>query len=239
MSKGPLGIRFGAIPVPAPEAGVLSRIHVDVENIGSVAWGDGVLLSYHWLDSRDNPIVWDGVRTTPPQLAPGEQATVELAVRGPIPPGPYRLALDAVAEHRVWFSELGSDMLRIDVQVDARKGEPSVTLPPWVVETPAWSEHTRTAHAEGYAVVAGSIDWEGGPRRRRPRELDPYRPGSGRVPGFASPLLCPSVLPGVVELEPLGDVAGLPAFAAPRGEPWLYDGRAMLRARPRSDRRPS
>jgi hypothetical protein len=50
------------------------------------------------------------------------------------------------------------------------------------------------------------------------------------VPGFSSPLLCPSVLPGI-ELEPLGEVAGLPAFAAPQVEPWVYDGRIVLRIR--------
>ena len=50
------------------------------------------------------------------------------------------------------------------------------------------------------------------------------------MPGFSSPLLCPSVLPGI-ELEPLGEVAGLPAFAAPQGEPWVYDGRIVLRVR--------
>ena len=238
MSKGPLGIRFGTIPVPAPEAGTLAEIQVDVENTGSVAWPAGVFLSYHWLDSHDNPIVWDGVRTTPPRLAPGERASVGLAVRGPIPPGPYRLPLDAVAEHRAWFSELGSEMLRLDVVVGERTGEPSAMLPPWVEATPAWTEHTRAAHAEGYAVVAGSIDWEAGGLRRRPRALGPYMPGTGRVPAFGAPLLCPSVLPGV-ELEPLGDVAGLPAFAAPLVEPWTYDGRAVLKARPRSDRRPT
>jgi len=238
VSKGPLGIRFGTIPVPAPEAGTLAELQVDVENTGSVAWPAGVFLSYHWLDSHDNPIVWDGVRTTPPRLAPGERASVELAVRGPIPPGLYRLALDAVAEHRAWFSELGSEMLRLDVVVAERTGEPSVALPPWVEATPAWVEHTRAAHAEGYAVVAGSIDWDTGALRRRPRTLEPYAPGTGRVPAFGAPLLCPSVLPGL-ELDPLGDVAGLPAFAAPRDEPWIYDGRAVLRARPRSGRRPT
>jgi hypothetical protein len=56
------------------------------------------------------------------------------------------------------------------------------------------------------------------------------------VPGFGAPLLCPSVLDGI-ELEPLGEVAGLPAFAAPREEPWIYEGRAVLTARPRSGRR--
>jgi hypothetical protein len=48
------------------------------------------------------------------------------------------------------------------------------------------------------------------------------------VPGFSAPLLCPSVLPGV-RLERLQDVGGLPAYAAPRDEPWVYDGRIVLR----------
>jgi hypothetical protein len=56
------------------------------------------------------------------------------------------------------------------------------------------------------------------------------------VPGFAAPLIAPSVLDGI-HLERLEDVAGLPAYAAPRDEPWLYDGRIVLRARPRSGRR--
>jgi hypothetical protein len=228
VSKGPLGIRFGAIPVPAPEAGTLAQMQVDVENTGSVAWPAGVFLSYHWLDSHDNPIVWDGVRTTPPRLAPGERATVELAVRGPIPPGPYRLALDAVAEHRAWFSELGSPMLAQDLEVRPREGEPNAVLPSNVEPAADWSERVRAAHADGYGVVGGAIDWT---ERRRPRALAAYAPGTGRIPGFAGALICPSVLPGI-ELERLEDVAGLPAYAAPRDEPWVYDGRAVLRVRP-------
>jgi hypothetical protein len=38
------------------------------------------------------------------------------------------------------------------------------------------------------------------------------------------------VLDGV-ELERLADVTGLPAFAAPRDEPWVYDGRIVLRVK--------
>ena len=224
MSQGPLGIRFGTFPAPTPEAGAVTRIEVEIENAGSVAWREGVRLSYHWLDSRDNPIVWDGLRTAAPQLAPGERAAV---------------ALDAVAENRAWFSELGSPMLRVEVVVGQRSGEPTAALPSWIEPTQAWTEHVRAAHAEGYAVVAGSIDWQGGLLHRRPRALEPYTPGGGRVPAFGAPLLCPSILPGVVELEPLGEVAGLPAFAAPREEPWIYDGRAVLTARPRSGRRPT
>src|SRR5256714_262304 len=191
-------------------------------------------LAYHWLDDRGNPIIWDGERTPVPRLAPGEQAAVDARVRGPMPPGPYRLAFDMVAEQRAWFSELGSPMLSVDLRVAPRAGEPRVELPPQVEAAPDWAERVRAAHAEGYGVVAGAIDWNGA---RRPRALAAYTPGPGRVPGFAGPLLAPSVLPGV-ELERLDDVEGLPAYAAPRDEPWVYDGRIVLRARPRSDRRP-
>jgi hypothetical protein len=89
-----------------------------------------------------------------------------------------------------------------------------------------WAERVRAAHAEGYGVVAGAIDWDG----RRPRALADYAPGPGRLPRFNGALLAPSVLPGI-ELERLDDVEGLPAYAAPRDEPWVYDGRIVLRAR--------
>ena len=164
---------------------------------------------------------------------------MSVRVRGPIPPGPYRLAFDVVAENRAWFSELGSPTSTFDLQVEPRRGEPHASLPPGVEPAPDWKEHVRAAHADGYAVVAGSIDWRGGLLHPRPPALAPYAPGVGRVPRFGAPLLCPSVLDGV-ELERLADVAGLPAFAAPDdGEPWIYDGRAVLTARPRSDRRPT
>jgi len=234
VSKGPLAVRFGAPPAAAPEAGTVEAVSVEVENAGTVRWRPGINLGYHWLDRRDNPIVWDGRRTAAPALAPGERASIELLVRAPIPPGPYRLAFDMVAEHRAWFSELGGPMLTIDVDVAARSGEPQIELPSGVEPEPEWEQRTRAAHAEGYAVVAGAIAWDG---VRRPRELAAYEPGRGRIPGFGAPLLLPTVLNGI-ELEPLGEVAGLPAFAAPPEEPWVYDGRIVLRARPRSGRRP-
>jgi hypothetical protein len=133
-----------------------------------------------------------------------------------------------VAELRAWFSELGSPMLSEDVQVLPREGAPHASLPPGVEPAADWEERVQAAHAEGYGVVAGAIEWPGGVLRRRPRELAPYEPGAGRIPGFSAPLLAPSVLPGI-ELDPLGEVGGLPAFAAPADEPWVYDGRIVLR----------
>jgi hypothetical protein len=230
VSKGPLAVDYGTPPPVQPEAGTTSIVALEVENCGTLPWVREVFVSYHWLDTRDNPIVWDGIRTAAPPLAPGERATVKATLRAPIPPGTYRLAFDLVAEHRAWFSELGSRMLAQDVEVRPRSGEPNAPLPDGYERAPEWDERVRAAHADGYGVVAGAVEWPRGLLHRAPRELLPYAPGPGRVPGFGAPLLAPSVLPGI-ELEQLREIAGLPAFAAPRDEPWIYDGRIVLRRR--------
>jgi hypothetical protein len=232
MTKGPLAVRWGDWTLAEPRAGAMTAARVELENTGTVAWRDPVLLSYHWLDLRGNPIVWDGERTTLPLVEPGERISAEARVRAPIPPGRYRFTLDLVAERRVWFSELGSEAVSAEVDVLPRNDPGRADLPTWVEPSADWRERVDAAHAEGYAVVAGSIEWLGSLARRRPRALQPYEPGSGRIPGFAHPLICPSVLEGV-ELERVPDIAGLPAFAAPAAEPWVYDGRIVLRVRPR------
>jgi hypothetical protein len=228
VSQGPLAVRWGAPPALEPHAGTTAFVQVELENAGTLSWGPTVALASHWLDLRDNAIDWDGPRNDLPPLAPGGRARVDARVRAPIPPGRYRLAFDLVAEHRAWFSELGSPMLTQDVDVLPRNGDPRAVLPQDVEPAAGWAERVRAAHAEGYGVVAGAIDWPRRFARRPPRELEPYAPGQGRVPGFSAPLLCPSVLPGI-ELEQIGEVAGLPAFAAPQEEPWVFDGRAVLR----------
>jgi hypothetical protein len=232
VARGPLAVGWGDWTLDKARAGTSTFLHVALENVGTATWGDSIRLSYHWLDERDNPIVWDGERTRLRVVAPGERIEVDARVRVPIPPGGYRFAPDLVVEHRAWFSELGSSLISGEVDVLPREGLARADLPSWAEPSPAWHERVAAAHAEGYGVVAGSVQWLGGLGRRRPKLLAPYAPGSGRIAGFPHPLICPSVLDGI-ELERLDDIAGLPAFAAPRDEPWIYDGRAVLRARPR------
>jgi hypothetical protein len=216
-----------------PRAGVLGSARAEIENAGSATWREDVSCSYHWLDPLGNPIVWDGVRTgLPGQVEPGGRVTVRLGVRAPIPPGRYRLALDLVAEHRAWFGEVGEGGPEEEVEVrprvegDRLDGVATVHVPAGWELAPGSSERALAAHAEGYAVVAPSI---AAPRRIR-KALASWSDDAGRNPGFAHPLLCPSVLHGV-ELEPLADVEGLPAFAPPADEPWIYDGRVAVQPR--------
>jgi len=214
-----------------PRAGALGSARVEVENAGSAAWRDDVACSYHWLDALGNPIVWDGIRTPLPKtVAPTERVTVRVDVRAPMPPGRYRFALDLVAEHRAWFAELGDggpeEELDVLPRVVASRLDEvaDVHVPQGWQLAPGAEELTLAAHAEGYAVVAPSID---APRRLR-RALAPWSDTAGRNPGFAHPLLCPSILRGI-ELERLPDVEGLPAFTPPTDEPWIYDGQAVVR----------
>jgi hypothetical protein len=232
VPAGPLAVRWLGHEVGELQAGVAGRARVELENAGSAPWHD-VRVSYHWLDDLDNPIHWDGLRTPLPPVAPGGQAAVDLDVLGLIPPGRYRLAFDLVLEGRYWLSEIGNELLTVDVEVVKRDASSRVAyLPPDVEPAPNWHELTRAAHEEGYAAVGGSID------AGRRRELRPYAPGGGRNPSFTEPLVCPSLL---LPLAPNCTVAGLPAWRPESDRPWLhepsiYDGR--IRARLRSGRRP-
>ena len=77
-----------------------------------------------------------------------------------MPPGRYRLAFDLVEEHRYWLSEIGNAMLRARRRGRPARREPAPprTSPPEVEPRPDWRDLARSAHAEGYAAVGGSID---------------------------------------------------------------------------------
>jgi hypothetical protein len=168
------------------------------------------------------PIDWDGLRTPIARLEPTARVTVAARVRAPIPPGRYRLAFDVVLEERYWLSEIGNEMLTADVDVRPRDASPAVAhLPPEVEPTGDWHDLVRAAHEEGFAAVGGAIE-------SRERALHAYRPGGGRNPSFAEPLVCPSLLP---PLGPNCEVAGLPAWRPEGREPWIYDGRIRARHR--------
>jgi hypothetical protein len=266
VPAGPLAVRWlGYELVEQPRAGSATPAEVELENAGSATWRTAIELGYHWLDDRGNPIVHGGLWAPLPSLAPGERTTQRVEVRAPLGPAGYTLAFDLVDAGRTWFSDVGNAPLRVEVEVAPRirkralavvftpgpndlvavshealerQEEPLVPrgeeealahfAPGCVPATPDWSRRVLDAHEEGYAVVAGAIEGRG---------LDEYRPGTGRAPNFPHPLACPSLIPGSEPSWEWSEVEGLPALAHPAREPWLYDGRIVLRAPPRSGRR--
>jgi hypothetical protein len=240
-ASGPLVARWRTLERAPVEAGTLQHATVEVENAGSATWrtrgaDEGLFLAFHWLDDRGNPIVWDGTRTPlEREVAPGDTLRQKLALRGPIPPGRYRLAVDLVEEHRFWLAELGNAPYEEDVDVLMREaGAARVFLAGGAQPADGWRERVRALHEEGYAAVGGAVEEERGLLRRGDPALEPYAPGGGRHPRFPHPLVCPSLLP---PLEPNCLVAGLPAYAPESDEPWMFDGRLTIRLRSRSDRR--
>jgi hypothetical protein len=260
---GPLAVRWLAYELDEPRAGVTGRGRVRLQNAGSAPWRsrgkEGVQLAYHWLDPLGNPIVWDGVRTAFPRpVQPGETVELEVPVEAPRPPGAYRLAFDLVDEHRLWFAEVGSHVLEIPLEVQPRiperrlavrvhggddaetwralaaQEEPLVDEEPVAVghlvagadPAPDWSRLVLDAHAEGYAAVGGAVAAASRADRKR---LAAWAPGRGRNPRFEHPLLFPSLLHG---LQP-DEREGLPAYS---GDDALFEGRAVVRLRPRSGR---
>jgi hypothetical protein len=229
VPAGPLAVRWHDIELPHVQAGASTHVVAEVENAGTVPWHE-LNLSYHWLDERGNAIVWVGIRT-PLDAAPGQRRRVTAELRGPIPPGRYRLAFDLVDEHRFWLVELGNHSPQFEVDVAPRDATAARAFVPNGIEVaPDWEERVYVAHTEGYTAVGGSLRVDASTLRRRvPPELEPYAPGGGRNPVFAHPLVCPSLLP---PLEPNEQVFGLPAWRPGGDEPWLYDARITLKLRP-------
>jgi hypothetical protein len=218
----PLVPRWRAVEHGTLEAGALHEVVVEVENAGSAPWRTrgrqaGLFLAYHWLDERGNPIVWDGRRTPLARVvAPGETLRQAIAVRGPIPPGPYRFAVDLVEEHRFWVAELGNEPW--EEPVDVRPRDAAAARIFGAEPDAAWTARAAELHAEGYTAVGGAV-----------HGLRDHAPGGGRHPRFPHPLVCPSLLP---PLEPNCDVHGLPAWRPDEpDEPYMYDGRLALRPR--------
>lgn len=90
--------------------GRVSIVPITVINAGRLPWDSRatppVLLSYHWLAADDNRFVtFEGERTPlGGPVRPGATVSVDMQVRAPRQPGPYRLEWDLVQEGRLWFS---------------------------------------------------------------------------------------------------------------------------------------
>ncbi|HEV7889152.1 MAG TPA: DUF1698 domain-containing protein [Pyrinomonadaceae bacterium] len=106
----------------ASGAGEVIRYRVRAENTGLARWlregepetGRGAVhLVAHVLDHEGEPLSWYHAGAyLPADVAPGESAVIEIAMRAPEAPGEYLLEFDMVSEHLAWFEDLGSKVLR-------------------------------------------------------------------------------------------------------------------------------
>jgi hypothetical protein len=254
----------------APQrAGARTTARLVLENGGGATWrsrgAEGLQLSYHWLDTHGNAIVWDGTRTGFERpVAPGESVAIDVALDAPRPPGRYVLRFDLVEEHRFWLSELGVATHDLEVDVSPLIAERRLAVvvhggPDARTEAALAAQEERVvadAPAATAHLVAGAEpapDWsrllldahaEGWPAAG-PAVVPSGGPLERRraaralrpwAPGGRNPRLdAPLLLPSLVGGLEPGAHRGLPAYA---GE-GLFEGRAVVRLPTRSGRRPT
>jgi hypothetical protein len=236
VPAGPLAVRWLAHEVETPRAGTVGSARLALENAGSATWrshgGAEIQLSYHWLDERGNPIVWDGLRTAFERpVEPGERIELAARVRAPIPPAQYRLAFDLVQEHRFWFSELANEPLTLDIRVAPRLDERGLAVR---VRPGEGAEETAQAlsaqderlvdepHAKAIAYLAPGClpahDWSR-------RLLDAHAEGYAAVGGSIEPIGGLFAGRRASSLQPWAPGTGRnPAFAHPLLCPSLLVG---------------
>jgi O-antigen ligase len=106
-------------------AGDIFTTTVTVTNTSVQTWSASGLrpvnVSYHWIQpGSQRVLILDGERTPlPHDLAPGESAAVSAVVIVPPITGTLLLQWDLVQEDVTWFSERGSAMANVKVQVTA------------------------------------------------------------------------------------------------------------------------
>jgi tRNA (mo5U34)-methyltransferase len=100
-------------------AGEVLSFRVRAENTGLARWlregepgtdrGAVHLVAHVFGAEGAEPLSWYHAGAyLPGDVAPGESATVEIALRAPAEAGRYRLGFDMVSEHLAWFEDLGS-----------------------------------------------------------------------------------------------------------------------------------
>ncbi len=106
------GLRVVEHPSPVTiEAGSRASISIVVANDCSHSWSsaDGFAISYHWLDTAGETVVWDGLRSPLPDIVhPGASIELVAFVEAPRMPGDYLLRWDVVQEGVQWLSETGA-----------------------------------------------------------------------------------------------------------------------------------
>jgi tRNA (mo5U34)-methyltransferase len=103
------------------------RFRVRIENVGSTKWSTlgnpatkegAIQLGIHLVRGDEAVAIWEYGRVSlKSDLAPGEYELLEVNLRAPDQPGKYFVEFDMVAEHLSWFEDLGSAILRQEINV--------------------------------------------------------------------------------------------------------------------------
>ncbi|MEO8287986.1 MAG: S-layer homology domain-containing protein [Chloroflexota bacterium] len=106
------------------EPGATVDVRMLVHNSGSLTWtskGQGaVMVGYRWMSPDNQPVRdgWQDIKTTLPQdVAFADTLTITAKLNAPNVSGHYALVWDMYRDGQGWFSDSGSQPLRVDVVV--------------------------------------------------------------------------------------------------------------------------
>ena len=233
---GPLVVRWHAIEHAPVEAGAKQLATIEAVNAGTAPWRtrgekDGIFVAYHWLDERGNPIVWDGLRTPLEHpVEPGATLRQAIALRGPIPARP----LPALGRPRRGAPVLARRARQRPAR--ARSGRPAARRVAGADVLP------RRRRAGGGLARARARAPRGGVCRRRRRARARARPPAAQ-PGGARAVraaaaaaihasgIRSSARPSCRRSSRTPRWPASPPTAADGAEPWMFDGRLVLKAR--------
>ena len=112
---------------PFMRSNTVVELKVKVKNLGDRVWPakglrDGryqIHLGYHWLDGDGKTILlWDGLRTPLPyDIQSRETIVLNAKIQSPEIPGSYVIEFDLVQERVAWFSEKGSQPLKLSIGI--------------------------------------------------------------------------------------------------------------------------
>ncbi|HZE70441.1 MAG TPA: hypothetical protein VE135_13065 [Pyrinomonadaceae bacterium] len=119
------GLSFAYEPPARMHPGERASLHLLVKNLSSSVWpyagqADGkyhIRLGNRWLGSN-GATTDDGRGSLSYDLRPGDEAEVLIVVTAPRQPGDYTVVFDLVQEQVAWFSQTGSETLRLKITVE-------------------------------------------------------------------------------------------------------------------------
>ena len=114
-AKGSLAGLTTARAVKHKLSGGALSIPVTIQNTGteSIESKKQDFLTYHLIDAAGKMVVWDGLRTVLPEIAPGASLKVDMKVDPPKAQGKYGIEVDLVREGQYWYSVKGNPTLKI------------------------------------------------------------------------------------------------------------------------------
>ncbi|MBM4260825.1 MAG: hypothetical protein FJ145_05205 [Deltaproteobacteria bacterium] len=120
--------------------GEKTTAEVSFKNSSTMTWPSkanakgkyAVNFSYHWLNSKKEVVVFDGLRTAlPNDVKAGESVQLRANIQAPDQPGSYLLELTLVQEANAWFPEVDSEnKVTVPVNVGAAKSVASAAPAP-------------------------------------------------------------------------------------------------------------